>query len=144
MLSYLSNVFRINNYREGIPWKSVLSKLSVIYALKCEITVVIHCQWSSCTSRERVERYGRCWNCYSFTAKLRFARIYTRARRCAWECRLDSRKENSTVDRASISESVKTADYLSVVRAWERTGIAWGCSFILTAKIMRLIKSLTE
>jgi len=65
--------------------------------------------------QSRLEGYGRCGNCCSATARLRFARIHIHAG-VHRSVQVGPRKENSTVDRAGISESVKTADYLSVAR----------------------------
>jgi len=51
-------------------------------------------------------------------------------------------EENSTVDRAGISESVKTADYLSVVR---ESGIVWGPRFLsCRGRVMRPIRSFAK
>jgi hypothetical protein len=51
-------------------------------------------------------------------------------------------EENSTVDRAGISESLKTADYLSVVR---ESGIVWGPRFLsCQGRVMRSIRSFAK
>jgi len=90
--------------------------------------------------QSRLEDYGRCGNCCSATARLRFARIHIHAG-VHKSVQVGPRKENSTVNCAGISESMKIADYLSVGRESERE---LRLQFFLAAKIMRLIKSFSE